>query len=148
MTSQSYESATLKLHVVSVESDIFSGEASKISVPALMGEIGILPRHTPLITPLRAGEIRVHTSDGKLVLIYVSGGMLEIQPEVVTVLADTATRAVGSDKAAADEARRLTEEAMKKQVRFGDLDSAHAELLASIAELGEIQRLHKKRRRW
>jgi F-type H+-transporting ATPase subunit epsilon len=148
MTAKLHESATLKLNVVSLEAEIFSGEASMISVPAKMGEIGIMPRHTPLISPLRAGEIRVHTTDGKQVLIYVSGGLLEIQPEVVTILADTATRAVGTDKAAADEARRLTEEAMEKQERFGDLDRAHAELMVEIAEIGEMQRLHKKSRRW
>lgn len=148
MTAKTHEAFTLKLHVVSIEAEIFSGEASRISVPALMGEIGIMPRHTPLLTPLRAGEVRVHTTDGQQVLIYVSGGMLEIQPEVVTILADTATRAAGTDQAAADEARRLTEEAMAKQERFGDLDRAHVELLASIAELSEIQRLHKKKRRW
>lgn len=148
MTSKTHESLTLKLHVVSIEAEIFSGEASKISVPALMGEIGILPRHTPLISPLREGFVRVHTTDGKQVLIYVSGGMLEIQPEVVTILADTAIRAAGTDKAAADEARRLTEEAMNKQERFGDLDRAHAELLADIAQLSELQRMHKKKRSW
>lgn len=148
MTSKTHESLTLKLHVVSIEAEIFSGEASKISVPALMGEIGILPCHTPLISPLREGFVRVHTTDGKQVLIYVSGGMLEIQPEVVTILADTAIRAAGTDKAAADEARRLTEEAMNKQERFGDLDRAHAELLADIAQLSELQRLHKKKRSW
>jgi F-type H+-transporting ATPase subunit epsilon len=150
MTPKTHEAPapTLKLHVVSIEAEIFNGEATKISVPALMGEIGIMPRHTPLLTPLRAGEVRVHTTDGKQVLIYVSGGMLEIQPEVVTILADTAIRAAGNDQTAADEARRLTEEAMKKQERFGDLDRAHAELLASVAELNEIQRLHKKKRRW
>lgn len=148
MTTKTHESLTLKLHVVSIEAEIFSGEASRISVPALMGEIGILPRHTPLISPLRAGEVRVHTTDGKQVLIYVSGGMLEIQPEVVTILADTAIRAAGADKAAAAEARRLTEEAMNKQERFGDLDRAHAELMADITQLGELQRLRKKKRRW
>ncbi len=148
MTAQRTEILTLKLHVVSVEAEIYSGEAVKISVPAAMGEIGILPRHTPLITMLRAGEVRVHTSDGKQVLIYVSGGMLEIQPQVVTILADTATRAASTDQAAAAEARRLTEEALSKLERFGSLDRAHAELMASIAELSEIQRLHKKKRRW
>jgi F-type H+-transporting ATPase subunit epsilon len=148
MTDKLHESPTLKLNVVSVEGAIFSGEASMISVPALMGEIGIMPRHTPLLTHLRAGEIRVHTTDGKQVLIYVSGGLLEIQPQVVTILADTATRAAGTDKAAADEARRQTEEAMEKQERFGSLDRAHAELMVSIAEISEMQRLHKKSRRW
>lgn len=148
MTAKTHEAHTLQLHVVSIEAEIYSGEASKISVPALMGEIGIMPRHTPLISPLRAGEVRVHTTDGKQVLIYVSGGMLEIQPEVVTILADTAVRAAGTDKAAADEARRLTEEAVKNQERFGDLDSAHGELLAEIAELSDIQRLRRKKRRW
>lgn len=148
MTAKTHEAHTLQLHVVSIEAEIYSGEASKISVPALMGEIGIMPRHTPLISPLRAGEVRVHTTDGKQVLIYVSGGMLEIQPEVVTILADTAVRAAGTDKAAADEARRLTEEAVKNQERFGDLDRAHAELMADITQLSELQRLHKKKRRW
>jgi len=148
MSAAPHESPTLKLNVVSVEAEIYSGEATMISVPAQMGEIGILPRHTPLLTNLRAGEVRVHTTDGKQVLIYVSGGLLEIQPQVVTILADSATRAVGTDKAAADEARRLTEEAMSKLERFGNLDLAHAELMVAIAELSELERLHKRKRRW
>lgn len=148
MTVQHSENLTLRLNVVSVEAEVYSGDAVKVSVPAAMGEIGILPRHTPLITMLRAGEVRIHTADGRLVLIYVSGGMLEIQPQLVTILADTATRAASTDKAAADEARRLTEEALSKLERFGSLDRAHAELMAAIAELSELQRLYKKKRRW
>ncbi len=148
MTTKPAENLTLKLNVVSVEAEIYSGEAVKVSVPAAMGEIGILPRHTPLITMLRAGEVRIYTRDGKQVLIYVSGGMLEIQPQIITILADTAVRAAGADQAAAAEARRLTEAAMKKLERFGNLDRAHAELMASIAEISELQRLHKKKRRW
>ncbi len=148
MTAHTHESLTLTLNVVSAEAEIYSGKATKISVPAQMGEIGIMPRHTPLLTYLRAGEVRVHTSDGKQVLIYVSGGLLEIQPQIVTILADTATRAASTDKAAADEARRLTEEAMSKLERFGSLDIAHAELMAAIAELSELQRLHKRKTRW
>lgn len=148
MSATPHESPTLKLNVVCVEAEIFSGEATMISVPAQMGEIGILPRHTPLLTNLRAGEVRVHTTDGKQVLIYVSGGLLEIQPQVVTILADSATRAAGTDKAAAEEARRLTEAAMSKLERFGNLDLAHAELMVAIAELSELERLHKRKRRW
>lgn len=148
MTAQQAESLTLKLNVVSVEAEIYSGEATRITVPAALGEIGILPRHTPLITYLRAGQVRIHTTDGKEVLIYVSGGMLEIQPYVVTILADTATRAASTDQAAADEARRLTEEALSKLERFGSLDRAHAELMSAIAELSDLQRLNKKKRRW
>lgn len=148
MTSKPVENLILKLNVVSIEAEIYSGDVVKVSVPAMMGEIGILPRHTPLITKLRAGEVRILGSDGKQVLIYVSGGMLEIQPQVVTILADTAVRAAGADRAAAAEARRLTEAAMDKLERFGNLDLAHAELMASIAEISELQRLHKKKRRW
>jgi F-type H+-transporting ATPase subunit epsilon len=148
MSGKAIESTSLKLHIVSLEAEIFSGEARMISAPAQMGEIGILPRHTPLITRLRAGEVRVHTTDGKQVLIYVSGGLLEIQPQVVTILADGATRAAGSDKEAAEEARRLTEEAMSKVDRFGSLDLAHSELMAAIGELGEMARLRKKKQRW
>ena len=148
MTAKLHEAPTLRLNVVSAEAEIYSGEATMISVPAQMGEIGILPRHTPLLTYLRAGEVRIHSSDGKQVLIYVSGGLLEIQPQVVTILADTATRAASIDQAAAAEARRLTEEALSKFERFGNLDLAHAELMASIAELSELQRLHKRKQRW
>ena len=148
MTSKTHDAPILRLHVVSIEAEIFSGEVCRISVPALMGEIGILPRHAPLLSPLCAGEVRIHTASGGQELIYISGGMLEIQPEVVTILADTAIRAAGTDKAAAEEARRLTEEAKNKQERFGDLDRAHAELLADIAQLSDLQRLHKKKRNW
>lgn len=148
MSNPASEPAFLQIHVVSVEAEIYAGPAQRVSVPAAYGEIGILPRHAPLITMLRSGEVRVHTLEGKEVLIYVSGGMLEIQPQVVTILADTATRAAGTDRAAADEARRITEEALRKLDRFGDLDRAHAELMASITELSEMQRLRRKKRRW
>ena len=107
---------TIHLDVVSAEESIFSGEAEFVAAPAKMGEIGIYPRHTPMITPIKAGALRIKLSDqSEEQLIFVSGGLLEVQPGVITVLADTAIRGADLDQAKAEEARRAAEEAMKNQ---------------------------------
>lgn len=142
------EILTIRVDIVSLESEIYSGQALRVTAPALLGEVGILPRHAPMFTPLREGEVRILTPNNTEELVYVSGGMLEVQPALVTILADMATRAKHSDQAAAAEAKRLTAEAMQRQDRFNREDRAYAELLAGIAEMMAEKGLHKKRRRW
>ncbi|MDP2154682.1 MAG: F0F1 ATP synthase subunit epsilon [Sulfuricella sp.] len=141
------ETTTIQVNIVSLENEIYSGAALRVFAPALLGEVGILPHHAPMLTPLRAGEVRILTPQNTQELIYVSGGLLEVQPALVTILADTAVRAKHSDRAAAAEAKRLTAEAMQRQDRFTREDRAYAELLAGIAEM-MAERLHKRRRRW
>jgi F-type H+-transporting ATPase subunit epsilon len=141
------EALTIEVSIVSIEQDIYAGPALFVSAPALNGEVGILPRHAPLISPLRAGEVRIVKPDGKQELICLSGGMLEVQPGLVTILADTAVRAAGTDKAAAEEARRLAEKARDEVALFTERDEAHAMLLASIAEISVIREMYKRRRR-
>lgn len=142
------ETTTIQVNIVSLESEIFSGSALRVFAPALLGEVGILPRHAPMLTMLRAGEVRILTPQNTQELFYVSGGMLEVQPALVIILADTATRAKHSDQAAAAEAKKLTAEAALRQNRFTREDRAYAELLASIAEMMAERERHRKRRRW
>ena len=142
------EAATLQVNIVSLQGEIYSGKALRVAAPALLGEVGIHPRHAPMLTPLKEGEVRILTPGNTLELIYVSGGLLEVQPTLVTILADTAARVKGSDQAAAAEARRLTVEAMQHMDHLTTHDRAYAELLVGIAEMmAEGERL-RKRRRW
>lgn len=142
------EAPTFQVNIVSLQGEIYSGKALRVAAPALLGEVGIHPRHAPMLTPLKEGEVRILTPGNTLELIYVSGGLLEVQPTLVTILADTAARAKGSDQAAAAEARRLTAEAMRHLERLTAHDRAYAQLLAGIAEMmAERERL-RKRRRW
>ena len=107
--------STIHVDIVSAEGEIFSGEASMVFVPAIMGDIGIAPRHAPLLTTLKPGEVRVQTPDGDEQFFYVSGGAIEIQPHLVTVLADTALRAHDLDEAAALQAKQRAEEALRNR---------------------------------
>ena len=134
--------ATLRVEIVSAEREIYSGEANSVVAPASMGEVGIYPRHTPLITYLRPGEVRVD-ADGEELSFYVSGGMLEVQPGQVTVLSDTAMRGADLDEAKAEEAKRRAEQALAD--RKADMDSAKAlaELAEAAAQLRMIQKLRK-----
>ena len=135
---------TIHLDVESAEESIFSGEAEFVAAPAKMGEIGIYPRHTPMITPIKAGALRIKLSDqSEEQLIFVSGGLLEVQPGVITVLADTAIRGADLDQAKAEEARRAAEEAMKNQDSAVDYARAQAELSEALAQLQAIERLRK-----
>lgn len=138
------QAATMQVNIVSLHGEIYAGKALSIAAPALLGEVGIHPRHAPMMTPLKEGEVRILAPDNTLELIYISGGLLEVQPMLVTILADTATRAKGSDHAAAEEAKRLTEEAMKNPDRLATHDRAYAELLVSISEMTEISRRRKR----
>src|SRR3954469_10267988 len=135
--------ATIHVDIVSAEGEIFSGEASMVFAPAVMGEIGIAPRHAPLLTTLRPGEVRVQTPAGEEQFFYVSGGAIEIQPHLVTVLADTALRAKDLDEAAALQAKQRAEEALRNRGSQVSLAEAQAELARSVAQIKMLDRLRK-----
>jgi F-type H+-transporting ATPase subunit epsilon len=136
---------TIHLDIVSAEGQIFSGDANMVFVPASEGEIGIAPRHAPLLTTLKAGEVRVQIDNQDEQSFYVGGGALEIQPHLVTVLADTAVRAHDLDEAQAVAAKQRAQEAMADKTSQIDLAEAQAELARAIAQLRAIERLRKKR---
>lgn len=135
---------TMHVNIVSAEAEIFSGTAEQVFAPAVMGEVGIYPRHTQLLTPLKPGEVRVVKEGGVEDFFYVSGGMLEVQPHVVTVLADTAVRAKDLDEAKAIEAKKRAEQALKDRQGEMDYARAEAELAEAVAQLQTIQRMRKK----
>ncbi|MFA5370428.1 MAG: F0F1 ATP synthase subunit epsilon [Sideroxydans sp.] len=135
---------TVHVDVVSAEEQIFSGLAEFVVVPGEMGELGIYPRHTALMTRIKPGSVRIKRPDQeKEELIYVSGGMLEVQPNVVTVLADTAIRGADLDEARALEAKQAAEEAMKNRTSDIDYATAQAELIEAIAQLRAVEQLRK-----
>ena len=136
---------TLHVDIVSAEAEIFSGTVTMVFAPAEMGEVGIAPRHAPLLTRLKPGEVRVQLTDGSEQSFFVSGGMLEIQPHVVTVLADTAIRAHDLDEAAAVQAKERAERMLAEKHADIDYAKAQAELAQSIAQLRAIQKLRQKR---
>lgn len=135
-------SMTIHVDIVSAEGELYSGQGEMVYVPAIMGEVGIAPRHTPFVSPIKAGDIRV-TNGEKVEHFYVSGGMLEVQPHVVTVLADTALRARDLDEAAAEEAKRRAEDALENQKSDFEYAKAKAELAEAVAQLRTIQKLRK-----
>jgi len=136
---------TVHVDVVSAEESIFSGLAEMVVVPGEVGELGIYPRHAPLLSRIKPGSVRIKLPDqADFVLIYVSGGMLEVQPNLVTVLADTAIRGADLDEVRALEAKRKAEEAMKNRTSDIDYAAAQAELSESLAQLQAIQKLRKQ----
>ena len=137
-------SMTIHIHIVSAESEIFSGTANMVFAPAEMGEVGIAPRHTPLLTRLKPGEVRVQMDGQDEQFFYVSGGILEIQPHVVTVLADTAIRATDLDEAAAIKAKERAERAMDDKQSDFDYAKAQAELAEAVAQLRTINSIRQK----
>jgi F-type H+-transporting ATPase subunit epsilon len=136
--------STIHIDIVSAEAEIFSGPAEMVFAPATMGEVGILPRHTPLLTTLKPGEVRVRHPGGEEESFYVSGGMLEIQPHVVTVLSDTAVRAEDVDEAAVLEAKERAERALADRQSDIDEAQARAEIIQAAAQLSMIRRLRDK----
>ena len=138
---------TIKVDIVSAESDIWAGVATMLFAPAEMGEIGVAPRHAPLLTRLGSGEVRVQQENGDEVYFYVSGGIIEVQPHHVTVLADTAARAKDLDEAAALEAKQRAESALADQADAVDYAKAQAELVEAIARLKMIENLRKRAKR-
>lgn len=137
---------TLHLDIVSAEASIYSGLAEFVVVPAEMGEVGIYPRHAPLLTRIKPGSIRIKAPDkAEEDLIYVSGGILEVQPGVVTILSDTAIRGADLDEARVLEAKKQAEEAMANRTGAMEYAQAQAELAQAMAQLQAIDRLRKHR---
>jgi len=136
---------TIHVDIVSAEGQIFSGEANMVFAPGSQGELGIAPRHAPLLTTLKAGEVRVHSEGQEEQSFYVGGGTLEIQPNLVTVLADTAARARDLDEAAAMAAKQRAEDAVRERTDKVDIAEAQAELARAVAQLRAIERLRKHR---
>jgi len=137
--------ATIKVDIVSAEGEIYSGEASMVFAPAKMGEVGIAPRHAPLLTSLKPGEVRVETPEGEEEAFYITGGMLEVQPHLVTVLADTALRGDQLDEAAALAAQQEAERALEGVSDHTDISRAQAELEEARARYRAAQKLKGKR---
>ncbi len=136
--------ATIHVDVVSAEANIFSGEATFVALPGEAGELGIMPRHTPLITRIKPGAVRIEKADGGEEFVFVAGGILEVQPGTVTVLADTAIRGHDLDEAKATEAKRLAEEAMKNAKSDIDFAKAQSEFAMMAAQIAAITKLRKK----
>ena len=136
--------ATIQVDIVSTEGEIHSGDARMVYAPASMGEVGIAPRHAPLLTTLKAGDVRVEGTDGKEYFFYVTGGMLEVQPHLVTILADTALRGDQLDEAAALAAQQDAEEALKGVSDETDLARAQLELAEARARYRAAQKLKGK----
>ena len=135
---------TLHVDIVSAEAEIFSGTATMVFAPAEMGEVGIAPRHTPLLTRLKPGEVRVQTQEGEELSFFVSGGMLEVQPHVVTVLSDTAIRASDLDEAHAQQAKERAEHLLADRSADIDYAKAQSELAQSMAQLAAIKKLRER----
>ncbi len=131
----------IKCQIVSAEEEIFSGDVAMVFASGEMGELGIAPRHTPLLTRLKPGQVRVQMEDGSEEFYYVSGGLIEIQPLVVSVLADTAIRAHDLDEAAANKAKEEAEKMLEDKQSDLEVAQAQAQLAESIAQLAALQRL-------
>jgi F-type H+-transporting ATPase subunit epsilon len=139
---------TVHVDIVSAEATLYSGLAEFVAVPGIAGELGIYPRHAPLLTQLRPGSVRLKVpNQTEEELIYVSGGILEVQPDIVTVLSDTAIRGKDLDESAALEAKRRAEEEMKNRSGVMEIAKAEAELAEAVAQLRAIQRLRQQRGR-
>ncbi|MHB1214178.1 MAG: F0F1 ATP synthase subunit epsilon [Thiobacillus sp.] len=135
---------TIHVDIVSAEKLLYSGIAEVVIAPGERGELGIYPRHTPLLTTLKAGSVRIKVpNQAEEELVYVSGGILEVQPHVVTILSDTAIRGADLDEAKALEAKRAAEEAMKNKAATIDYAQAQAELAQAVAQLAAIKKLRK-----
>ena len=134
---------TMQLDIVSAEAEIFSGEVNAVIAPAIMGDVGIYPNHTPLVTQLKPGELKIEVEGEPDQHIYVSGGMLEVQPDIITVLSDTAVRAEDLDEAKALEAKQKAEEALSEKGAEIDSTRAMAELAEANARLRMIQKIRK-----
>jgi F-type H+-transporting ATPase subunit epsilon len=137
---------TIHVDVVSAEASIFSGEAEFVVLPGIMGELGIFPKHTPLITQIKPGAVRIKVpGQSEEQVVFVQGGFLEVQPDVVTVLSDTAIRAKDLDEAKALQAKEAAEEAMQNKASKEDIARAEGELAGAMAQLAAIRRLRKGR---
>jgi F-type H+-transporting ATPase subunit epsilon len=137
--------STILVDVVSAEESIFSGEARFVALPGEAGELGIYPRHTPLITRIRPGAVRIEKADGSEEFVFVAGGVLEVQPDHVTVLSDTAIRGKDLDEAKASESRKAAEEAVKNAKSDIDLAKAQSELAVMAAQIAALRKYRQKR---
>lgn len=137
-------SSTIHVDVVSAEESIFSGKARFIALPGESGELGILPRHTPLITRIKPGSVRIELPDGSEEFIFVAGGILEVQPDVVTVLSDTAIRGKDLDEAKANEAKKVAEEALRNAKSEVELAAAQSGLVVLAAQLSALRRYRQR----
>ena len=136
---------TIHVDVVSAEESIFSGEAKFVALPGEAGELGIYPRHTPLITRIRPGSVRIEMADGKEEFIFVAGGILEVQPNCVTVLSDTAVRGKDLDDEKAASAKAAAEEAVKNAKNELDLAKAQSELFVMAAQIAALRKFRQKK---
>jgi F-type H+-transporting ATPase subunit epsilon len=138
--------ATIHVDVVSAEESIYSGEAEFIVLPGVMGELGIYPKHTPLVTQIKPGQVRIKIpGQAEETIVFVQGGFLEVQPDVVTVLSDTAIRAHDLDEAKALQAKQAAEESMQNKTSKEEIARAEGELAGALAQLAAIRRLRKGR---
>jgi F-type H+-transporting ATPase subunit epsilon len=135
---------TIHVDVVSAEEQIYSGEAEFVVLPGIEGELGIYPRHTPLLTQIRPGALRIKKPDQSEELVFVQGGFLEVQPHLVTVLADTAIRAKDLDELKALEAKRAAEEALQNKTSKEEIAMAQAELAAAMAQIEAIRKFKNR----
>ena len=135
--------STIRCDIVSAEEEIFSGDVSLVVATGELGELGIAPRHAPLITRLKPGQVRVKLENGDEQFFYVSGGILEVQPQVVTVLADTAIRAKDLDEAAASKAKAEAEKLLANRTDAMEIAEAQAQLAQAVAQLQALERLRK-----
>jgi F-type H+-transporting ATPase subunit epsilon len=136
-------SQTIRCDIVSAEAEIFSGDATMVVATGELGELGITPRHAPLITRLKPGHVDVLQANGERLQFYVSGGILEVQPQVVTVLADTAVRAADLDETAAQRAKKEAEDALANRSDAIEIFEAQAKLAEAMAQLQALERLRK-----
>jgi F-type H+-transporting ATPase subunit epsilon len=131
---------TMQVDVVSAEELIYSGEATFVALPGEVGELGIYPRHTPLISRIKAGSVRIHKPDGEQEFVFVAGGILEVQPDSVTVLSDTAVRGKDLDEERANAAKKVAEENLKNAKSEVDMAAAQSELLVFAAQLAALRK--------
>lgn len=136
-------SQTIRVDIVSAEAEIFSGDATMVVATGELGELGITPRHAPLITRLKPGHVDVLLANGERQQFYVSGGILEVQPQVITVLADTAARAADLDEASAQRAKKEAEEALANRTDAMEIAEAQAKLAEAMAQLQALERMRK-----
>jgi F-type H+-transporting ATPase subunit epsilon len=137
---------TIHVEVVSAEASIFSGEAEFVVLPGVMGELGIFPKHTPLVTQIKPGTVRIKVpGQAEEQVVYVQGGFLEVQPDVVTVLSDTAIRARDLDEAKALQAKQAAEESMQNKTSKEEIARAESELAGAMAQLAAIRHLRKRK---
>ncbi len=136
---------TMHVNIVSAEQEIYSGTVTQVFAPAEMGEVGVMPRHAPMLSTLKPGVVRVISQDGEEQTFFVSGGILEIQPHVVTILSDTALRAADIDESAALEAKSRAEAAMKDKASDMDYAKAKSELIEAVAQIEALKKIRRKK---